>query len=78
MSKLFIIGIGFFLGFAASFGAANYPEEIMVGENAHHEIVRLRHQIAGVRNTLLVANGLLAAIVASLVFLKLPRWRFVP
>jgi hypothetical protein len=68
MSKLFIIGTGFFLGFAISFGASHYPEEIMVGENVHHDIVRLRHQVAGVRNALLVANGLLAAIVAALIF----------
>jgi hypothetical protein len=43
-------------------------EEISAGETVHSEIYRLREDIASVRNLLIVANGLLAAIVAALMF----------
>jgi hypothetical protein len=68
MSKLVIVLIGFLASFFTSLMVAKIKEAIGAGETVHSEIYRLRGDIAGVRNLLIVANGLLAAIVAALIF----------
>ena len=60
--------IGFFCLFFISLGASKLKEEILAGEDDHAEIYRLRKDVRGVRNLLIIANGLLGALVAALIF----------
>lgn len=38
------------------------------GDSVHSEVFRLRQDARGIRNVLILTNGLLAAIVAALLF----------
>jgi hypothetical protein len=68
MAKYYIIAIAFFAGFFATLGSSKVREWMDVGEHVHQEIVLLRADTRGLRNSLIVTNGLLAAILAALVF----------
>lgn len=70
MSKPLTAIAALLIGGAVAWFASNRQvvNDLMAGENLHQEIYRLRQEIGGVRYALIVVNGLLAAILAALIF----------
>ena len=68
MTKELAVPACFLAGIALALFSGHVSETRLAGENMHSEINRLRHDLVGVRSVLVVANGLLAAIIGALVF----------
>ena len=67
MDKTTIAIIALFVGILIAVGAQAIRQEIKAGDDVHSEIFRLREDVFRLRNILLVAAGLLAAILTILV-----------
>jgi hypothetical protein len=66
--RLIAVIIAYFGAFFLSWWASKGPWEISAGDSEHAEIFRLREDTYGIRSLLMMANALLAAILAALVF----------